>query len=112
MLHLPDSLRAWGTPGFAAALQRELAQQSDALPLQQGLTMTSHVSDGRIEVMLLGAEEAPDAIHVRVGIFFAGVVAGCNCADDPTPVTPQPEYCELQLDIDMTTAKTTAVLKG
>lgn len=100
MLHLPDSLAAWGTPGFAAALKRELAGAGARLPLQQGLSATGYALDARIEVMLLGAEATAGEIVVKVGVFYAGVVAGCNCADDPTPVEAQPEYCELRIAID------------
>jgi hypothetical protein len=100
MLRLPASLAAWGTPGFAAALKRELAGAGTQLPLQQGLSATGYALDGRIEAMLLGAEETTGEIVVKVGVFYAGIVAGCNCADDPTPVEPQPEYCELRIAID------------
>jgi hypothetical protein len=110
MLHLPDSLAAWGTPAFAATLQRELAGAGAQLPLQQGLSATGYALDARIEAMLLGAEEMPGEIVVKVGVFYAGIVAGCNCADDPTPVEAQPEYCELRIAIDRTTAAATATL--
>jgi hypothetical protein len=100
MLRLPASLAAWGSPDFAAALKRELAGVGAQLPLQQGLSATGYALDARIEVMLLGTEETPEEIVAKVGVFYAGIVAGCNCADDPTPVEAQPEYCELRVAID------------
>jgi hypothetical protein len=100
MLRLPETLAAWGSPDFAATLKRELAGAGARLPLQQGLSATGHALDARIEAMLLGAEETAGEVVVRVGVFYAGIVAGCNCADDPTPVEAQPEYCELRIAID------------
>ncbi len=110
MLHLPDALAAWGTPAFAAVLKRELAAQAAALPLQQAAAFTSVVLDAPPEVMFIGAEAMAGRLAVRVGVFFAGIVAGCACADDPTPVEAQPEYCELLLSIDRSTAAATAAL--
>lgn len=110
-MHLPNALHAWKSPAFAAVLKDELEALGGAeLPLQQGLTTTSMVSDAPIQVMVLGAAEEPDRLCVRVGVFFAGIVAGCSCADDPTPIEPQPEYCELLLVIDKATATAAARL--
>jgi hypothetical protein len=97
MLRLPASLAAWGTADFAQVLKRELEAQAAQLPLQQQLSGTSHVVDAPIQVMVLGAKADQASLVARVGVFFAGVVAGCNCADDPTPVEAQPEYCELRI---------------
>jgi hypothetical protein len=110
MLRLPEALAAWGTPEFAAALKRELAGAGVRLPLQQGLSATGYALDARIEAMLLGTEATADEIVVKVGVFYAGIVAGCNCADDPTPVEAQPEYCELRIAIDRITGAATATL--
>ena len=110
MLRLPDTIAAWNTPGFTAVLQRELATQAAALPLQQAAAFTSVVLDAPPEVMFIGAAATAERLDVRVGVFFAGIVAGCACADDPTPVEAQPEYCELLLAIDRSTAAATAAL--
>lgn len=99
-MRLPASARAWGTPDFPAALKRELAEQAAALPLQQALSGTSAVADEAITVILLDAQADTAAIHVKVGIFFGGILAGCSCADDPTPIESQNEYCELKIEID------------
>jgi hypothetical protein len=45
-----------------------------------------------------------------VGVFFSGIITGCSCADDPTPVETQNEYCELLFAIDKATAETTITL--
>lgn len=106
MIQLPASLHAWGDDDFPQALKRELeALDAATLPLQQRLTSGSAVLDTPIQVMPLGATEEDGRIRARVGVFFASVIAGCNCADDPTPVEPQNEYCELWVVIDRETAE-------
>jgi len=110
MLRLPDSLRAWGSPAFAATLKRELEPLGAELPLQRGLAAGSVALDERIEVMYLGADEEPERLRVRVGVFFAGILAGCSCAGDPTPVEPQNEYCELELVIDKASGEAQATV--
>lgn len=101
MIRLPESLAAWGSPGFEAAFKREVEQLSpDVLPLQQGLAHTSAVAGNGFSVRLIGSRADAARLHVRAGIFYAGIVGGCSCADDPTPVEAQPEYCELLFDIN------------
>ncbi|MEW6313656.1 MAG: hypothetical protein AB1513_06360 [Pseudomonadota bacterium] len=110
-LRLPLALAAWGSPEFKQVLKQELEQPGPAaLPLQQGLSQGSHTLEAPITVMVIGASEAAGSIHARVGVFFSSIIAGCNCADDPTPVSPQNEYCEIRLVIDRATAKTIATL--
>ena len=111
MTRLPKSLNAWGTPEFKEILKREI-EQLDAgnFPLQQGLSASSHVTDRPFQAMIIGASEEAGLIRVKAGIFYTGVIAGCNCADDPSPVDEQNEYCVVQLIIDRMTAETTVTL--
>lgn len=99
-MRLPESLQAWGTTHFAATLKRELAAHADELPLQQALSGTSTVADEAITVVLLGTDADEMVIRAKIGIFFAGILAGCSCADDPTPIEPQNEYGEWLITID------------
>lgn len=111
MIHLPDSLRAWRSPGFREVLKDEVERlNAGLLPLQQALKTSSHALDGPFEAMIIGVTDEPDVIRVKMGIFFSGIVAGCNCADDPTPVEAQNEYCELSLAIDKATAEASVTL--
>jgi hypothetical protein len=111
MIRLPATLAAWGTPAFADRLQQELAGLgAAALPLQQGLVSGSYVHGDDLGVMLLAVSEAPETIRAKVGVFYQGVIAGCSCADDPTPVDTTTEYCELQLEIDRESAETRIIL--
>ena len=108
MAYLKQSLAAWGTAGFEVTFKAELAGlDPDALRLQQVLRQGSIGNASQVGVMLLGSSETAEAIRVRVGLFFTSVIAGCNCADDPTPVDENPEYAELEIRIDRRTAETT-----
>jgi hypothetical protein len=60
--------------------------------------------------MILSVTEQPECIQVKAGLFYTGSVAGCSCADDPTPLDEINEYCEARFDIDKQTAATTITL--
>ncbi len=110
-MKLTRALRAWGQPGFRAELKAELEQwQLSDLPLQQALRSGNRVMDERPTVMINGYDEGEEAIVARVGLIFAGLDAGSCCADDPTPVEPHCEYCEIQLVIDRTDGETRVTL--
>ena len=111
MIQLPKSLNAWGTPEFEAILKQEIEQlDAGKLPLQQGMSASNYVTDRPFQAMLIGASEEAGRIRVKAGIFYTGVIAGCSCADDPTPIDEQNEYCVVQFDIDRATAQTTVAL--
>ena len=111
MIRLTNALSAWGTPGFADILKKEIEQLDAAqLPLQQGLTTGSYVTDTPFSVMIISFNEDAGFIQASAGIFYSGIIAGCSCADDPTPVEEQNEYCEVRFAIDKATAETTVSL--
>lgn len=111
MIRLPAALDAWNSPQFMAVLKREIERLGGGqLPLQQGLTASSHALDDRFDAMIIGTADDAGFIHAKVGVFFSGIITGCSCADDPTPVEPQNEYCEMIFAIDKATAETTVTL--
>ena len=111
VIRLPESVKAWGSVEFDKVLKGEIERLDPALlPLQQGLTFTSQALDGEFSVMVISAAGQPGFIHARVGIFYKGILGGCSCADDPTPVEPQNEYCEAMLVIDRATAEASIML--
>ena len=111
MIRLDKSLRAWGMADFKAILKREVEELgADHLPLQQGLSVSSHVAGSPITMMIHRVAETDEVIRIKAGIFYQGIIAGCSCADDPTPSSENNEYCEVQLDIDKTTAATEVAL--
>ena len=111
MIFLTKALSAWGTPVFKEILKEEI-ERLDArpLPLQQGLSQGSYSNDEGLSVMIFHISDEPNVIHAKTGIFYTAIIAGCSCADDPTPVDDLPEYCEVEFDIDKTTAETTVTL--
>lgn len=111
MLQLTRSLAAWGTPAFEATLKEEIAQRGAGfLPLQEGLRTGSTSLDSELEVMILRVAETPHAIQVRAGIFYSSIVSGCSCADDPTPIDENSEYCVVELEIDRESGEARATL--
>ena len=111
MLKLTDSLRSWGTPDFNDVIKQEI-QQLDAmrLPLQQGMSQGNYTSGKDITVLVLNVTDDVGYIHVKSGVFYTGMITGCSCADDPTPIDEHTEYCEILFDINKTTAETAVTL--
>jgi hypothetical protein len=111
MIRLPKSLNAWGTLSFRDVLKSEIEQLDSAeLPLQQGLSSGSYALRNGHSAMVIAASEKGGSIRAKVGIFYNGIIAGCSCADDPTPVGELSEYCEVQVDIHKETAEATITL--
>lgn len=111
MINLVKSLAAFGSPDFDKTLSVEIAQlNADQLPLQAGLSLSNYALDENLKVTILNTENDDRFIHVKAGIFYEGVIAGCSCADDPTPIEAQPEYCEVNISIDRETAGTNIAL--
>ncbi|MDH5326246.1 MAG: hypothetical protein OEZ68_08870 [Gammaproteobacteria bacterium] len=106
-MQLHKSLTSWGSSGFDQTFRQEVQElNSAALPLQQGLSYCSQVSESAINVVILASAELEHSIQVKTGIFYTGIIAGSCCSDDPTPVDEQSEYCELLFIIDKFSAET------
>ncbi len=106
MIHLLESRNAWATPQFNAVLKRELeALPVDQLPLQRGLAHSSHVLDDPRSVLIISVADTAEVIRAKVGVFYRGIIAGCSCADDPTPVEAVNEYCEMWLELNKRTGE-------
>ncbi|MEW5756247.1 MAG: hypothetical protein AB1810_08070 [Pseudomonadota bacterium] len=104
MIQLLESRKARATPEFATVLKRELeALALDQLPLQQALARGNQVLDDKCTVLILSVDEGPEVIRAKVGVFFSSIIAGCSCADDPTPVEAITEYCEMWVELDART---------
>lgn len=109
-LVLPRSALVWGSPSFRPTLVEEIQALGSHHPalhplLQAGLTQTSAVAEAPLGVHVLSSQEAAGLIHVHLGVFYEGIIAGCSCADDPSPVDTITEHCELLLGIDPGTGK-------
>ncbi len=107
-LFLPESARAWRTEAFPQVLKAELEKLGlKELPLQQGLSASSVALDDELQAVILSVEETGTHVDVHAGIFYTGIIAGCSCADDPTPMDRVDEYCEIHVRIDAATGEST-----
>ena len=107
MIHLTDVLAAWNTPDFKSVLSRNIEKMTvNQLPLQQALSSSSYALDSNIKVIIINTDESETDIQVKLGVYYTGIIAGCNCADDPTPADEIPEYCVVQINIDKCSAET------
>lgn len=107
MLQLTTVLNALGTSAFAETFKRAIVEMdSTLLPLQQALAQSSYTDGANRSVSILDISDEPGIIRVKAGIFYTGIIPGCSCADDPTPMNEISEYCEVFFSIDKVTAET------
>jgi hypothetical protein len=107
MIKLTISLAAKNQDNFKSILKNEMQEiDPDLLPLQQGLSLSSYVGKSPFTAVILNVSENDVAVQVKTGIFYTGIIAGCSCSDDPTPVDEQNEYCEMLFEINKSTAET------
>jgi hypothetical protein len=111
VIKLVETCKSWGTTAFDDTFKEEVGKlQNSQLPLQQGLTQSSYVSDSDLNVVILSTSESSEIMRIKTGVFYAGIIAGSCCADDPTPLDEITEYCELQFEINRSTAETEIIL--
>lgn len=114
-LALTRSAAAWSSPAFRPTLIDELQALGAHHPvlrplLQAALAQTSAVAEAPIGVQVLNTHKETGRIQVHLGVLYAGIIAGCSCADDPSPLDTITEHCELVLDIDSGTGRAWATL--
>lgn len=106
MLLLKQSISAWDKDNFTEIFKTEVSHLPHAsLPLQQGLTKSSYVSDEIFTPIILNSSANESSICIKAGIFYTGIIAGCSCSDDPTPLDTQNEYCEIMFTINKQSAE-------
>jgi len=111
MITLKYSRKAWGSPEFNQRFKSEVESlRADQLPLQEALQYTSYVSNDPFSIMVLTTSEDTHLIRVKAGVLYSGIVAGCSCVDDPTPISTVAEHCELQFEIDKRSSAATVTL--
>ncbi len=111
VFYLPLSLRTFGSPDFNTVLKQEIcALDEKLLPLQQGLQNSSYAISDKLSLTVLKVTQDEKNIKVKAGLLYNGIIAGCSCADDPTPTDETNEYCDALFCIDKQTAKTTVTL--
>ena len=103
-MQLTQSLKHWGTSSFDQILKAELENlPADTLPLYQATTQGGIVDSSNISASILSSHANENEIHIRTGIFFSEIVAGCNCNDPPMEING---YCLLGVFIDRRSGET------
>ena len=111
MITLSKSLASWNSEAFQGVIKKEIeALPHEALPLQKALAQSSYVSETPFLVSVMSVADNDTHISVKLGVFYTGIIAGCNCSDDPSPVDEINEYCELQLEINKSNGETQVML--
>lgn len=106
MPQLHKSLHTFGDPNFEETLKNEIEQlDAKLLPLQQGLSAGGYALYDSFKVMIIGVSEHDHYLHVKAGVFYHGVIAGCSCSDDPSPTDVTTEYCEMLFKINRGTGE-------
>lgn len=110
-MKLPRSLAALGTTEFRTVLKSEIESlDGEQLPLQLGLTRSSFALADGFSAIILDVRELPEELQVKAGIAYRGIIPGCSCADDPTPMDELSEYCIVQFVIGRQDAAATVQL--
>lgn len=107
MIKLEKTLLAYNSSDFNKVAKEEISNIDPALlPLQQGLSLSSYVSKTPFTIVILNSLDKTLSLNIKAGVFYTGIIAGCSCSDDPSPVDEQNEYCELQFIINKKTYET------
>ena len=111
MFQLLKSPHHFEDSDFERTLKKEIEQlDAKLLPLQQGLSVGGYALYDTFNVMIISVSEHENYLHAKAGIFYRGVIAGCSCADDPSPTDVTTEYCEVLFEIDRVTGEATVSL--
>ena len=70
------------------------------------MTQGNAISNDPLTIMVNSFSCGEEQICVRAGIFFRSLIAGCNCADDPSTPDTIEEYAEMEFLIRLDDALT------
>ena len=111
MIKLTKTIQALNSDSCKKVAKEEIQSiEADLLPLQQGLSLSSYVGKMPFSAIILNIKEENNNLNIKTGIFYTGIIAGCNCSDDPSPTDEQNEYCELLFRINKETEETEVIL--
>jgi len=106
------SLQAWNNrtkqnlADFKVIFIHEVEElDGDILPLQAALQQSNYAMLDDFKVMIISIQETDNYLEIKTGLFYSGLIAGCSCADDPTPMNSQAEFCECLFKIDKESAQ-------
>ncbi len=113
MITFLKSLQAWNSTtrqslaDFKTVFIHEAEQlEGHLLPLQSALRYSNYALFDEFKVMVISIHETDSHLEIKAGLFYSGQIAGCSCADDPTPLNEQAEFCECLFKINKRTAQT------
>lgn len=111
MFKLSLSLQAWNSSDFDAVLKKEIGTiTAKHLPLQQALSYSNYALGDNVSARIISVNSNAEFILAKAGLFYTGIIAGCSCNDDPSPVDEVNEYCEVIFSINKQTAEATVSL--
>jgi len=107
-INLKNVVSEWGCSNFHSIIKSELEQLDiDQLQLQKGLSFSNFALNTDVKIIILNSTIKDKIISIKAGVFYTGIVAGCNCSDDPSPIDKQNEYCEILVSINNESGNTT-----
>ncbi len=88
-------------PACLGAALRDALLQDASFPalLQRNMQHGSIALLDDVLPHVLRREDAGDTTALRIAVHYTSLLTGCACENDPTPISPQPEYVELRLAI-------------
>ncbi len=111
MLNLKSVVSDWGNESFPERFKNTVEKLGvNELPLQQGLSLSNIALDDNVKVIILNCNDLKTKIEIKAGLFYTGMIAGCNCFDDPSPIDLQNEYCEVMVAIELSSGDTSIFL--
>lgn len=72
----------------------------ETLRLQDASRYGSYALQDELSLSLLSWTENAEEVRLRVSLFFTSVIAGCSCADDPTPLDKVNEHAVLTVTLN------------
>lgn len=95
------------SPGaLKKSLQQELPHHAGNL-VHKAIRYGTDIAPTPWQVMLLSSDFSETMISADISIFFQSLNGGCNCSDNPDPISPENEYGEFVLTIDRRTCDAT-----
>ncbi len=104
MTKLQNALKSWQSEDFNQTLITEIEQLKGqcVLPLKDAIDTDNYVIDFDMGVTVIESHESDNAIHSKVGIYFAEEVSCCSCGEgSPT----EEAYCEMSVTINKSNAE-------
>ena len=90
------------------ALRDELILNKDALnSVMKAMRHGTDLAETPWQIMVLKSQFSDQQVVAEIGIFFQSLNGGCNCSDNPDPLSPENEYGEFVLTINRSTCDAT-----